>query len=61
MNPPDLNPRTFSKIAIQGLVITVILSSLVLLFTSTGDTLKLLKETVRRPSVALLSIPILLA
>ncbi|QBG47209.1 flippase-like domain-containing protein [Verrucomicrobia bacterium S94] len=61
MNQPELNLRKFARIAMHGLVITVIVSSLVLLFTSKSDTLKLLQENVHWPFVPLLSLPILLA
>jgi uncharacterized protein (TIRG00374 family) len=61
MKPSALNTRTFISIAIQGLVITVIVSSLVLLFTSSGDTLELVRKHLRWRTVPLLALPILIS
>ena len=61
MKSTELNAARFITIAVQGLVITVIVSSLVLLFTSSGDTLQQLSENVRWPLVPLLVLPVLLS
>ena len=61
MTSTDLNLRKFTTIALQGLLITVVASSLVLLFTSSGDTLQQLRENVRWPLVPLLALPVLLS
>jgi hypothetical protein len=58
MNVSQLNLRRFSIIAAQGLVITIVVSSLVLLFTSSGDTLKQLGENVYWPRLPLLVLPV---
>ncbi|MDF7800818.1 lysylphosphatidylglycerol synthase transmembrane domain-containing protein [Pontiellaceae bacterium B1224] len=61
MKSTELNLKKFTTIAIQGLVITVVASSLVLLFTSSGETLHLLKNNISWPLVPLLAIPVLLS
>lgn len=61
MNTSELHLNKFVAVAIQGLVATVAVSSLVLLFTSSGETLLRLRENVRWPLVPLLALPILLS
>lgn len=61
MNEQGINIRRFAVIAAQGLVITMVVSSLVLLFTSSSDTLHQLRENVRWPLVPLLALPVLLS
>jgi uncharacterized protein (TIRG00374 family) len=61
MKSTELNLKKFTAIAIQGLVISVVASSLVLLFTSSGDTLQLLKNNISWPLLPLLALPVLLS
>ena len=61
MNLPELNLRKVSIIAAQGLVITIMASSLVLLFTSSGDTLQQFRDNVRWHHSPLLILPVFLS
>ena len=61
MNQPEVNFRRFATIAIQGLVITIVASSLVVLFTSSGETLDQLRNNVRWNIVPLLALPVFLS
>lgn len=59
--PMEWNTRRLMMLATQGVVITVIVSGLMLLFTSSSDTLKHVREQVRWPMVPLLILPILVS
>ncbi len=61
MKSQEINTRKFAVIAIQGLVITVVISSLVLLFTSSAETLHQIRENVRWPLAPLLALPVFLS
>ncbi|MDF7808176.1 lysylphosphatidylglycerol synthase transmembrane domain-containing protein [Pontiellaceae bacterium B12219] len=61
MKQAALNTRTFITIAIQGLVITVVVSSLVLLVTSSGDTLEQVRKHLNMRTVPLLALPIIIS
>ncbi|VGO11696.1 hypothetical protein PDESU_00242 [Pontiella desulfatans] len=61
MKQAELNLRKFTIIAIQGLVITVVVSSLVLLFTLDAETVGELKNQVNWMLVPLLALPVLVS
>jgi uncharacterized protein (TIRG00374 family) len=61
MNPQELSLRKPALIALQGLFISGVAAALVLLFTSSGAPLSLLRERVRWPFVPLLALPVLLS
>lgn len=61
MKPQEINLRKFMFIAAQGLVITVAASSLVLVFTSSPETLRQLRDTVDWRRVPLLVLPVLIS
>lgn len=61
MKTSEWNNRRLALVAAQGLVLTVAVSSLVLLFTSSGDTLRQLRENVQWARIPLLAIPVLLS
>lgn len=54
----EFSLRKWTTIALQGLVVSIVVSALVLLFTSSGDTLQLMREHVRWPLVPLLALPV---
>lgn len=61
MSQPGINIRRFATIAAQGLVITIVVSSMVLLITSSSDTLHQLRENVRWSGLPLLALAVLLS
>ena len=61
MNAPEINTRKLITLAAQGLVITVVVSSLVLLFTSSSGTLTQLRENIQWSLVPLLALPVLIS
>ncbi len=61
MSQTELNVKKFTAIAVQGLVISIAVSSLVLLFTSSGDTLSIVREEINWKRVPLLAVPVFIS
>lgn len=61
MNEKEPQLNTFIKIGLQGLVLTVAASTVVILFTSSDQTFHLLRQNIRLSHLPLLAIPILIS